>query len=109
MSQGLQVWDAAGVLRLDTNARYARFLGEVASTGTANGSISHAGLAKGTPFAMVLPLPSGTKPEPPQSWIFPTARFSGTTLIWEFITTSSASYPAAVYTKQPAKILYGIS
>lgn len=108
MSQGLQVWDANGVLKVDTNIRYARFLGEVASSGSSNGSISHSGLALGTPFALVLPLPSGTKPEPPKSWIFPTIRFSGTTLIWEFITYSSAAFPPS-YSRQPAKILFGIS
>lgn len=102
MPQGLQTWDAAGVLKIDTNKRYAKFLGEVTSTGTADGSVSHSGLATGTPFAMVLPLPSGTKPEPPQNWIFPTARFNGTTLIWEF------AMNGIPYTKQPAKILYGV-
>lgn len=108
MNEGLQVWDAAGVLRLDTNISYARFLGEVANSGTANGSVIHADLAKGAPFALVLPLPSGTKPEPPQSWIFPTIRFSGTTLIWEFITYSNASFPPS-FSRQPAKILFGIA
>jgi hypothetical protein len=107
MSQGLQTWDANGVLRLDTNKGYAKFLGEVGSTGTSDGSISHSGLGLGTPFAMVLPLPSGVRPEPPKDWVFPTVRFSGNTLIWEFILTSAEGYTLP-YTKQPAKILYGV-
>ena len=102
MSQGLQVWDAGGTLRVDTSHRYAKFLGEVATTGTTDGSVAVGGLALGTPFAMVLPLPSIVKPQPPQGWVFPTARFSGTTLIWEF------ALNGLTYSKQPARILYGV-
>lgn len=93
MPSGLQVWDASGVLRLDTNARVAKFLGTVYTNGV-DGSIA-TDSSKGTPFAYALPAT-----QPTHKQIMPNIWFSGTTLYW--------SYPYVQYTDNlPTTIFYG--
>lgn len=86
MSQGLQIWDAGGALVMDTTTRVATLVGRVA-TGTSNGSVSNAALAKGVPiYFTVLDQSAQTNPY----WqYYPSFFISGTTLSWSF----SDKYP----------------
>lgn len=94
MPAGLQVWDSLGRLRLDTSVRMATFVGSV-STGTSNGSLSVPAVAKGTPFFYVVP-----EAEVGGTYLLATPRWSGTTLIWEFLGGSGS-------TRASSKITYG--
>lgn len=77
MPNGLQVWDAGGVLRLDTSARVGTFIGTI-NTGTSNGSAA-IDTSKGTPWAYVSPLN-----EPSLNAILPDIRLVGNVVYWEF-------------------------
>lgn len=51
MATGLKVWDAGGVLVLDTSDRLLRFLGTiVVGPGPLSGSVTSDGFLTGTPF-----------------------------------------------------------
>lgn len=78
MPAGLQTWDAAGRLRLDTSVRMANLVGSVYTNGT-NGSLV-TDTSKGTPFFYVT-CPSETGPE----HLLPIVSYSGNTLSWQYI------------------------
>lgn len=78
MSFGLQVFNAAGGIILDTNTRAARILARI-STGTANGSYTYSGAFSGE-LQAVLDAPNygngGSR--------IPSVSVSGTTVNWSF-------------------------
>lgn len=77
MPAGLQVWNSAGTLVLDTTSRLATYVGQV-NTGTSNGSIV-TDTTKGTPWAYSIPV------NPPTIFhVLPDVWFSGNTLNWSF-------------------------
>lgn len=76
MPQGLQIFDADGIIIFDTNVKAGRVLGTATVAASTAGSVSNAGLTTGTPF-----------------WIYqasttaffaqaPTITVSGSTLSW---------------------------
>lgn len=55
MAQGLQVWDAGGVLVFDTSVRLSQTLGTLSlGNGHGAGSVVNSYFSQGTPFAAVL-------------------------------------------------------
>lgn len=54
MSVGIQIWDASGNSIIDETTQLARILGST-NSGTTGGSITDAGFATGTPFALFIP------------------------------------------------------
>jgi len=71
------VFDAAGNVVVDLADRVSRVLGTF-RTGTAAGSITDAGLASGTPFA----ISTNVQAFGPSTIVMPTFTFSGSTLSW---------------------------
>lgn len=94
MPQGLQVWNAAGVLILDTPMRLGRVLG-TASIGNTNGSVSNALLTTGTPFWFVYSLNANA------AVYQPVVSVAGSTLSWTWA-ASGASY------NTPCALIYGV-
>ena len=86
-----EVYDASGNVIVSLDSRLPRIIGQV-NSGTANGSITDAALANGTPFAIPLP------PDSSNLRVTINISFSGTTMSWQFLN----SPPTAGYT-----ILYG--
>lgn len=83
MPEGLQTWNANGVLMLDLTSRIGR-IHETWSSGTANGSRTVAGLADGgEPFVFVednsADLTLATL------YAYPNVSISGTTVTWSFV------------------------
>ncbi|TCT28157.1 hypothetical protein [Martelella mediterranea] len=72
MTAGLQTFDAAGRLLLDTSTYCGRFLGRVSFS--ASGSLVDARLTEGMPFYMTAPLTT--------QYDLLDVSFSGNTLIW---------------------------
>lgn len=95
MPVGLQVWDAAGNLIVDTTSYLGVILGtHVITKSTGNGSISFPDLALGTPF-FTLVTSTGS--------FTPTISVSGTTISWTYDAIASLYEPGtSTYT-----ILYG--
>lgn len=87
MPSGLQIWDASGNLVLDTTVRTGTFVGAL-STGTSNGSLYVADLARGTPFAYVhIPSALTTYSLTPAVWV------DGQTVTWAFLGGDGQSVP----------------
>lgn len=80
MAYGLRVWNAAGLLTVDTSYRMGRILG-IAYTGVVAGSIVVPGFVQGTPFGFAIPI---DRPGSQQFVKGPTVTISGTTLSWTF-------------------------
>jgi hypothetical protein len=78
MPQGLQVWNAAGQLTLDTGTRISRLHGSFLTTSGA-GSIILPSLAQGDPF-FLLTVPSFNPSD--NNYARPTITRSGTTISW---------------------------
>lgn len=82
MAQGLQVWDANGILQLDTSRLMGRFL-TVIDASAPTGAVDIAGLNTGTGFAVPL---SDANPEDPNqqnaAMCYPVCSFSGNTISW---------------------------
>lgn len=79
MPQGIQVWNAAGTLVLDTSRRAARILGFELIYNVA-GSVTNAGFATGSPWAAFNAYTTWfDRKEIGQL----NARFSGNTLLWD--------------------------
>ena len=95
MPVGLQIWDAAGNIVLDTNYRTARRLGSVV-TGTSNGSLSIPDLVQGQPFFISEPLLNNVA-----YYVLPNVTISGTTLSWSF----PSQYPSS---RNSMSITYGV-
>ena len=95
MPAGFQAWDASGNTVVDLSTRLGRILG-VHTTGSSNGSITNAGLAQGTPFALVSQ-PNSTVANGGTFYPSPTVSFSGTTMSWTFPGTGA-----------PSTIVYGV-
>ena len=83
MPQGLQVFDAAGNVIVDTSTRLGRVLGSATIGPSGSGSITNASFALGTPWCMIYNSSSFPTYEPVIS-------FSGTSLLWSFAYTSSS-------------------
>lgn len=101
MPQGLQAWDAGGVLTLDITDRIARVLGTQQVSG-GSGTISHAAFTTGTPFAIPVPLTTSFDAPyyEPGTLVF---SWSGTTMSW----TRYLIGPAGATTD--FMIIYGVS
>lgn len=94
MPVGLQVFDPAGNIAVDTSDLLGRVLG-VRAAGKVNGSINVPGFSTGTGWAAVLPHRVDDVYSPP-IW-----SISGTTLSWSY------SEPNAAY-RADATIIYGV-
>ncbi len=104
MFAGLQVFNGAGGVIVDTNIPYAKLLGIVESTGTNNGQVTVSMFESGQPFAVVLP----SAYTPPGYWSFPNypmVEISGGTLKWVFYDFYAGTGGG---TRWPCKIVYGI-
>lgn len=84
MASGLRVWDASGNLIVDTTTRLGTVLGTVTTT-KANGSITNAGFAQGTPFYSVCGITDA------YSVFSPKITLSGNTMSWAFNTSGANS------------------
>lgn len=95
MPQGLQVWNSAGQLIVDTNNALGVILGVHTITKSAgNGSLSVPNLALGTPFFTLI-TSTGS--------FFPVIAISGTTISWTYDAFVASVEPGgSTYT-----ILYG--
>lgn len=98
----MKVWNAAGVLTLDSTTRVGKILGNfsIGGAGTSQtGSVTDSGLSMGTPFYFAT-ITSGF----PGYDKYPLFSFSGTTLNW--------SYPDADSTYLSSRpthdVIYGI-
>lgn len=92
MPSGLQVWNAAGNLIVDTNAALGVILGAHTFTKSAGaGALSDVNLALGTPFYTIISY-TGT--------FLPSISISGTTISW--------SYDSFVATYEPGTTTYTI-
>jgi hypothetical protein len=83
MAQGMQVWDADGNLTVDTSDFLGRVLGST-STGASNGSLGHAGLDDGVPFAVCLPSIASDVAPTYDALYAPDISFAGTTMSWTY-------------------------
>lgn len=81
MAYGLQVFDAAGNLTLDTADSLTRLIGSV--TVSANGSLSDTAFLTGRPFYYLIATTSGG--------ITPEVSFSGSTMTWTYTPTATFS------------------
>jgi hypothetical protein len=90
MPQGIQVWDDAGNLILDTSTRAGGFLGSitVASGAPYSGSITEPLLAEGTPFYFLQSSDGDYQP---------TVTISGTTLTWQKNATYNPYWSGSIY------------
>lgn len=95
MPQGLQIWDAAGNIVLDTNYRTARRLGSVV-TGTSNGSLYIPDFVQGQPFFISEPLLDNVA-----YFVLPNVVISGYTLSWSFPSQEASS-------RNSMSIAYGV-
>ena len=75
MPAGFQVFDASGNVIVDLTDRLGRVLG--ITTITADGNLTDAGFATGTPFWCCIPVATGRAPVPDIS-------ISGNVLSWDF-------------------------
>lgn len=83
--QGLEVYSASGTLVFGLTTKTGRII-DKAATGAANGSVTAAALASGTPFYYILPLENnwaalGFEDSIKQP---PSVSFSGTTMTWTY-------------------------
>lgn len=85
MPQGLQVWDAAGSLIVDTSVKLARLLGvQVVGVGNPSGNLVDANFAQGTPWYFIIgQLDPYNRPD---------VSIAGTTLTW----TSRGSFTGSI-------------
>lgn len=90
---GLQVWDEAGRVVMDSTTRLGLAIG-VLQTGTSNGSYSDARLLGGSPFIIVSPDSMGL------TISVPVVTVSGQTVSWTF--------PASSHSRANARVTYGI-
>lgn len=95
MPQGLQVWNAAGNLIVDTNTSLGIILGTHTITkSSGNGSLIVPNLALGTPFFLFVAVTAS---------FFPAISISGTTISWVYDAFVNSVEPgSSTYT-----ILYG--
>lgn len=91
MAYGARFLDASGNINSDISTSLCRKLGTV-TTGTSNGSVSHAGFADGEGWYVVLPL-SGTV----VTTLMPSISIVGTTLSWTFPSLPSAVNSLIIY------------
>jgi hypothetical protein len=89
MPQGLQVWDAAGNVAIDTTSSVGTIVGSVAY-GNTNGSATISEFSLGRPVWFVLPGTGGS------SVYQPNITVSGNTLSWTWTISGSASNPPGV-------------
>ena len=83
MPQGLQVWDAAGNMLVDTTTWMSQVLGSFELPADhAAGSTTDAGLATGRPFVVVLPYEGNLGAESTGNPIANQVTVSGTTISW---------------------------
>jgi len=91
MPQGLQIWDAAGVLQLDITTRLTRIEGTI-QTGTTSGSFVIP-LSSGTPFIVVMDNSQIYTRRGPGVWLDVPTR----TIRWVFSTSPTAPTPRVSY------------
>ena len=106
MPSGLQVWDAAGNLTLDTTMLIGRILGSSpVAAGQLSGTISHPAFSTGTPFGIPFVGFSTTGMDISPSLSLPIISFAGGSLSWTRAavggSSSSEGLPAGV-------IYYGV-
>ena len=103
MTQGLQVWDANGVIVLDTTIRVGTHLGEV-STGRSNGSFYDERLKRGNPYFFA------SINYAPASWEFinPDVVISGGTISWSFRFNDRYEFGYFVSGRVSLLIRYGV-
>lgn len=94
MAYGLQIFDAAGNLIVDTNTRIGTFL-DIVSISNADGSATNAALAMGTPFWLLHVLDTA------YNSIAPSVSVSGTTISWAWRTPGDSGNPNC-------KLIYGV-
>lgn len=83
MPSGLQIWDAAGNLVLDTNTWVSHVLGTFALPAAhAAGNLSVPALASGRPFLIVLPAEGNMGAVAAGNPVANTVTVSGTTITW---------------------------
>lgn len=101
MPTGLQVFDATGTIMLDATTRTGVILGDLASTGKSNGSLSVPGFALGQGFYICNPAPGWYWSSEQADSRAPTITISGTTLSWTFTKNGDAF-------NIPFRIFYGV-
>lgn len=87
MAVGLKIWNASGVVTLDSTTRVGKIIGSfsIGGAGTAQtGSVTDSKLALGTPFNFAILTSSF-----PGTDKYPSFSFSGTTLNWSYPDPSS--------------------
>lgn len=83
MPQGIQIWDAAGTMIMDTTTWCGQVLGNFTlAGGRAAGSTVDARLSQGRPWVMVLPFNGNEGSAPGGNPITDVVTFSGTTISW---------------------------
>lgn len=97
MPAGLQVWDAAGVLRVDTSSRVAKIVGSVNTNGQSGQTLTDT--SRGTPFYYVN-IDRALQSNFDDFEISPDVWFEGNTLKWNY------RYMQNV-TNVPVRITYG--
>lgn len=98
MSQGLQVWNPAGQLILDTNMRLLKILGTVVATAPTGGSLTVPEFADGLAFANAIPIGNQTP-----GYLYFNYEISGTTLTWSWRSTAPTAPAGTQY-----QLIYGI-
>jgi hypothetical protein len=93
MGVGLQVWDAAGNLVVDTTTRVGKILGVTTLTGGVAGSVVDSRFGFGVGFWRVVPLTN-------YAVAMPTLSLSGDTLSWTWPNGGSGS--------QGYSLVYGV-
>lgn len=87
MPQGLQIWNASGVLTLDTSTKVGRVHGVISTVGSGSASSQNIpSLAIGTPFFLVEQIPFTG------SYDRVTVSISGTTISWGAYSTGFNLY-----------------
>lgn len=82
MAQGLQVFDAAGNLKLDLTDRVARYLGTIFIPLGTSGSYVNDGFLTGTPFCAAHMVSQGGSSWPGNNLWPPAISFSGNTMYY---------------------------
>lgn len=86
MPQGLEVYNASGVLEMAVTDRLTRIIGETTATGGTAGSVTNAGLATGSPFWWV------SRDSSSFYSIEPSITVSGDTLSWTWPISTTGSF-----------------
>jgi len=97
MPQGLQTWDASGNLLVDIQDRLTRFLGTIAISAGASGTVTDDGFLTGTPFCIALRTNAGSPSFLNNTMVPPTISFAGNVM------TYNAASPSGDH-----RLIYGV-